>query len=77
MYFIHRTKRFEPSDSGRSGLERTYIHDHRWCDATMIDELAANGETVYPRQLGELLDEANALADAPEVVLAQALQSIR
>ena len=25
-------------------------------------ELVAEGETVYPRQLGELLDEANALA---------------
>ncbi|MCH9732698.1 MAG: NUDIX domain-containing protein [Actinomycetia bacterium] len=77
MYFIHRTKRFEPSDSGRSGLERTYLPQHRGCDATLIDELAANGETVYPRQLGGLLDEANALADAPEVVLAQPLQSIR
>ena len=77
MYFIHRTRRFEPSDAGRSGLERTYIHDHRWCDATMIDELAANGEPVYPQQLGELLGEANALADAPDVVLVQPLQAIR
>ena len=77
MYFIHRTERFEPSDSGRSGLERTYIHDHRWCDATMIDELAANGETVYPLQLGELLGEANALADAPDAAHQRPLQSIR
>ena len=30
----------------------------------MIGELVAKGETVYPLQLGELLDEANALADA-------------
>ena len=29
----------------------------------MIAELVAKGETVYPLQLGELLDEANALAD--------------
>ncbi|MGD9621973.1 MAG: NUDIX domain-containing protein [Mycolicibacterium sp.] len=77
MYFLHRTTRFEPSDSGRSGLERTYIHDHRWCDATMIAELAAGGETVYPLQLGELLGEANALADAPEVSPRQPLKSIR
>lgn len=77
MYFIHRTKRFEPSDSGRSGLERAYIHDHRWCDATMIDELAAHGQTVYPLQLGELLDEANALADTPDAVLQRPLQSIK
>ncbi len=63
MYFLHRTRRFEPSDSGRSGLERTYIHDHRWCDRTTIEKLVADGETVYPLQLGELLAEANALAD--------------
>ena len=30
----------------------------------MIGELVARGETVYPLQLGELLSEANALADA-------------
>ncbi len=36
-------------------LERRYIHGHRWCDATMIGELVAKGETVYPLQLGELL----------------------
>ncbi|WP_156448670.1 NUDIX hydrolase, partial [Mycobacterium sp. NAZ190054] len=77
MYFVHRTTRFEPSDAGRSGLERTYIHGHRWCDATMIDELVANGETVYPRQLRELLDEANALADSPGAPTESPLRSIR
>ncbi|MGP4057386.1 NUDIX hydrolase [Mycobacterium sp. 4D054] len=77
MYFVHRTTRFEPSDAGRSGLERTYIHGHRWCDATMIDKLVANGETVYPLQLGELLDEANALADAPGAPGDGPLRSIR
>ena len=77
MYFVHRTTRFDPTNSGRSGLERTYIHDHQWCDATMIGELAANGEAVYPQQLGELLGEANALADAPPAVLTEPLQSIR
>ncbi|MCV7061032.1 NUDIX hydrolase [Mycolicibacterium vaccae] len=64
LYFVHRTTRFEPSVDGRSGLERTYIHGHRWCDAKTLDRLVADGETVYPRQLRELLDEANALADA-------------
>lgn len=77
MYFVHRTARFEPSDAGRSGLERTYIHGHRWCDATMIDTLVARGETVYPRQLGELLDEANALADVPGAQPAGPVKSIR
>ena len=56
MFFVHRTERFEPSAAGRTGLERAYIHGHRWCDATMISELVAKGETVYPLQLGELLE---------------------
>jgi 8-oxo-dGTP pyrophosphatase MutT (NUDIX family) len=77
MFFIHRTDRFEPSEAGRTGLERAYIHGHRWCDATMISELVAMGETVYPLQLGELLTEANALADARGGVPRRQLQSIR
>ena len=32
MFFVHRTDRFEPSASGRTALERRYIHGHRWCD---------------------------------------------
>ena len=63
MFFVHRTGRFEPSASGRTALERRYIHGHRWCDETTIGELVANGETVYPLQLGELLSEADALAE--------------
>jgi 8-oxo-dGTP pyrophosphatase MutT (NUDIX family) len=77
MFFIHRTDRFEPSVTGRSGLERAYIHGHRWCDATMIGELVAKGEKVYPVQLGELLNEANSLADARGGVPRRQLQSIR
>jgi 8-oxo-dGTP pyrophosphatase MutT (NUDIX family) len=77
MFFVHRTRRFEPSTAGRTGLERAYIHGHRWCDATMIAELVAKGETVYPLQLGELLDEANALAEARGAGPRRELQSIR
>jgi 8-oxo-dGTP pyrophosphatase MutT (NUDIX family) len=77
MFFVHRTRRFEPSTAGRTGLERAYIHGHRWCDATMIAELVTKGETVYPLQLGELLDEANALADARGAGPRRELQSIR
>ena len=77
MFFVHRTARFEPSASGRTALERRYIHGHRWCDATMIGELVAKGETVYPLQLGELLSEANALADAQGAGPQRQLQSIR
>jgi 8-oxo-dGTP pyrophosphatase MutT (NUDIX family) len=77
MFFVHRARRFEPSTTGRTGLELAYIHGHRWCDATMISELVAKGETVYPLQLGELLEEANALADARGAVPRRQLQSIR
>src|SRR3954471_11992460 len=77
MFFVHRTRRFEPSAAGRTGLERAYIHGHRWCDATMIADLVAKGETVYPLQLGELLEEANALADVRGAGPRRQLQSIR
>jgi 8-oxo-dGTP pyrophosphatase MutT (NUDIX family) len=77
MFFVHRTNRFEPAASGRTALERRYIHGHRWCDETMIGELVAKGETVYPLQLGELLSEANALAEAQGAGAQRQLQLIR
>ena len=64
FYLVHRTQRFEPSGAGRTELERRYIHGARWCDANDIAELTANGEQVYPRQLGELLPSLNRVADA-------------
>lgn len=64
LFFVHRTHRFEPSTAGHTALERRYIHGHRWCDADDIARLVADGEAVYPLQLGELLAEANTLADA-------------
>lgn len=63
FYFVYRTTRFEPTAAGRTQLELRYIHGHRWCDSATIDRLAADGQTVYPLQLGELLNEANMLAD--------------
>ncbi|MFN8088583.1 MAG: NUDIX domain-containing protein [Mycobacterium sp.] len=63
FFFVHRTRRFEPSADGRTSLELRYIHDHRWCDAETIGDLETGGQTVYPRQLAELLDEANTVAD--------------
>ncbi|BBX60884.1 membrane protein [Mycobacterium saskatchewanense] len=62
FYFVHRTRRFEPSCLDRTELESRYIHGHRWCDAADIARLAAAGETVYPVQLSELLTEAAAMA---------------
>jgi 8-oxo-dGTP pyrophosphatase MutT (NUDIX family) len=63
FYLVYRTQRFEPSSTGQTELERRYIHEARWCDATDIAELVAAGEQVYPLQLGELLPAANRLAD--------------
>jgi 8-oxo-dGTP pyrophosphatase MutT (NUDIX family) len=63
FFFAYRTGRFEPSGAGRTGLEKRYLHGHRWCDAAAIAELAAGGEQVYPLQLGERLTEAARLAD--------------
>lgn len=76
-FFVYRTDRFEPSTSGHNDLERRTIHGHRWCDETMIAELVAKGETVYPLQLGELLGEATNLADHPVEMARRQLQSIR
>jgi 8-oxo-dGTP pyrophosphatase MutT (NUDIX family) len=75
FFFVHRTRRFEPSTSGRTELENRYIHCHRWCDAADIVELVAAGETVYPLQLPELLTEAAAQASAPN--RPRQLQAIR
>lgn len=62
FYFVYRTERFEPSHTGRTDLERSYIHGHRWCDPADIAQLVAAGETVYPMQLSGLLTDAAALA---------------
>lgn len=71
FYFLHRTRRFEPSPAGRTPLERRYIHGHRWCDAVVIDRLAAAGQRVYPRDLPILLEEAALLVDDPAAHPAQ------
>jgi 8-oxo-dGTP pyrophosphatase MutT (NUDIX family) len=76
FYLVYRTQRFEPVVSGRTELERRYIHEARWCDATDIADLVAEGEQVYPLQLGELLPVANRLADDRAVRDAYVPQSI-
>jgi 8-oxo-dGTP pyrophosphatase MutT (NUDIX family) len=77
LFFVHRTRRFDPSTAGHTALERRYIHGFRWCDAGDIEALVNSGEAVYPVQLAELLPEANALADArsaPERLEPQPIQ---
>lgn len=63
FFFAYRTARFEPSGDGRTALEQRYLHGHRWCDAAEIAALAAEGEQVYPLQLGDRLAEAARSAD--------------
>lgn len=65
LFFVHRTKHFEPATDGRTSLERRYITGHRWCDAQEIARLNAAGEQVYPHQLEELLTQAARAVDAP------------
>jgi 8-oxo-dGTP pyrophosphatase MutT (NUDIX family) len=65
FYFVHRTRRFEPSPAGRTALELRYIHGHRWCDPAAIAGLEAAGQRVYPSQLAGLLPDANRLAESP------------
>jgi 8-oxo-dGTP pyrophosphatase MutT (NUDIX family) len=77
MFFVHRTIRFTPSTGGHTELERRTIHGHRWCDETMIRELVARGETVYPLQLGELLEQAKVFADVRGGAPEPQVQSIR
>jgi len=77
LFFVHRTSRFDPSTAGHTALERRYIHGHRWCDADDIAALVDAGEVVYPVQLGELLPEANALADANAAPQGREPQPIR
>ncbi|OBK13816.1 NUDIX hydrolase [Mycobacterium asiaticum] len=64
FYLVHRTRRFEPTATGRTELEHSYIHGARWCTPVDIAELIAVGEQVYPRQLGELLPAAIELAES-------------
>jgi 8-oxo-dGTP pyrophosphatase MutT (NUDIX family) len=75
LFFVYRTRRFAPSVVGQTPLERRYIHGHRWCDASEIAALVASGEAVYPVQLGELLADANELAN--EAVAPREPQLIR
>lgn len=70
LYFVVRTAAFEPGRGHFTDLETRMITDFRWCDADDMRSLSANGETVFPVELPELLLEANtaaALHTAPVV----------
>jgi 8-oxo-dGTP pyrophosphatase MutT (NUDIX family) len=77
FFFVHRTRAFEPSAAGRTELESRYIHGHRWCDAAEIARLEAAGQTVYPRQLGELLSTVGGVVDGGGAQSSSGLLAIR
>lgn len=59
LFFAYRTQAFEPEHSGFTDLERRTVLGHRWCSENDIRSLSATGETVYPQDLAELIDEVN------------------
>ncbi len=59
LFFAYRTQVFEPEQSGFTDLERRMVVGHRWCSESDIRQLATTGETVYPQDLAELIDEVN------------------
>ncbi|MFH5210028.1 NUDIX domain-containing protein [Antrihabitans sp. NCIMB 15449] len=61
LFFALQVPHFEPSQSGFTEVERHAITGHRWCDAEEIGKLNEAGETVYPYDLADLLDEARAV----------------
>lgn len=76
FFFVHRTRRFKPSTSGRTELENRYIHGHRWCSASAIAELIAAGQKVYPLELADRLAEACAAADRGAIGGPESVRSI-
>lgn len=59
LFFAYRTQEFEPQHVGFTDIERRTVTGHRWCTEDDIRSLASTGETVYPQDLAELLDEVN------------------
>lgn len=70
LFFALQVPVFEPNKAGFTELELRAITGYKWCTPLDIAELNERGETVYPYELAELLDEARVAAttDAePEV----------
>lgn len=70
LFFAVQVPAFEPGADGFTELERRMHLEHRWFDPSGVRELVQSGESVYPQDLPQLLDEARAVAArhrAPEV----------
>ncbi len=58
-FFAVHVRRFEPSSDHWDPVEQRSLLEHRWWSA---DELDATSDTVYPREIGEVV---RALLDGP------------
>ncbi|TSD94674.1 NUDIX domain-containing protein [Skermania sp. ID1734] len=70
LFFVTQVRHFEPRPIALTDLEKRTITGSKWCTAEDIATLNAAGETVYPQDLANLLDEARAaatVAEDPEV----------
>ena len=59
LFFAVRTDEFVPHGGGFTDLEQRTITEHRWCTGADIRAIQQNGESVYPQDLPDLLEEAN------------------
>ncbi len=66
LFFVTKLRHFEPRAMALTDAEQHTITGHKWCTAEDIAALNADGETVYPQELGDLLPEASAAAAAAE-----------
>ncbi|NME79421.1 NUDIX domain-containing protein [Rhodococcus sp. 105337] len=62
LFFAVQVPAFEPGADGFTDLERRMSLEHRWFDPAGVRELVGAGESVYPQDLPQLLDEARAVA---------------
>ncbi len=62
LFFALEVPAFEPNKAGFTELERRSITGYKWCTPLDIAGLNERGETVYPYELADLLDEAKTAA---------------
>ncbi|MFF0813961.1 NUDIX domain-containing protein [Rhodococcus sp. NPDC003318] len=61
LFFALAHPAFTPERFGFTELERRAISGHRWCSPADMRAVAADGETVYPEDLPDLVGEVRAL----------------
>ncbi|GGC59582.1 NUDIX domain-containing protein [Hoyosella rhizosphaerae] len=67
FFYVYKTREFEPVTDQFTELEVSMVSEYRWCDSVDIQQLCADGEQVYPRELPSLLSEAARIANGAQV----------